>query len=315
MRKNGMRLAWLCLGAFVAMCASGTAWAQAWIDDKGTGSVGLHYGYQFSDGTLQHSTTTRQPVIITGVPAQRQTLVLEAEYVPLEHLAIGAAMELSATRYTGPQTSPDPTILIAHGSYDDGDYHVTPTDLTLSARYAVLARSGVGLSVFTNGLLPVRKYEARGYGAAGQHLKRLELGVAVGTNGLVLNNGFTEVSASYSIVEREKGGGSETSKYNLNQVKTHLMLGYFFSETWAAFARFDYLLTQGGFDLVDYFTAPASVQTWHDSILNASAFIPSLGGLHDFSEHLHVTAAFSIVALGDNVSNAKLLTTTVAWSW
>src|SRR5688572_14835909 len=64
---------------------------------------------------------------------------LGIEYVPIDALAVRLRLPLKAITYTGVQSAPPGSNLqgidFAHGRYDDGSMHFTPTDASLELAY------------------------------------------------------------------------------------------------------------------------------------------------------------------------------------
>lgn len=81
-----LALVGLAFGGTLALKPSATASAQAWVNAKGELSLALRSDFQTSQGVWHGS------MLITGLPAQVFSEALSAEYVPLEHLALGATI-------------------------------------------------------------------------------------------------------------------------------------------------------------------------------------------------------------------------------
>src|SRR5882762_2059717 len=108
MRRLNIRL----LPALVtlALAPSSTAFAQAWVNARGELSLSLRSDFQMSQGVWHGSQ------LITGVPVDASNDGVSAEYVPLEHLALGLSLNGNGVRYRGPMSMPGAAFPYNHGS-------------------------------------------------------------------------------------------------------------------------------------------------------------------------------------------------------
>lgn len=287
-----------------------TAHAQAWVDPKGELSVGLRSDYQTSQG-VWHG-----PVLVTGIPAQALSMGLSAEYVPVEKLSVGLMLSGNGARYSGPQAIPgNTTIILAHGTQDDGSFHWNVTDVDLDVHYQ-LYDGAVAVAPSLRARIPVTDYENRGYAASGTGLKEVGLGVALGRYGLGLDDLILQVGYTFSFVEKESGGGARTEQYRTNRSDVDLSLSYLVTEKLALSLGAAFRYTHDGFDLEDYPALPSGdpLITWHDPVLKVNFLTPVAVASYQVSEAWSVTGRFGAVVWGQNTSNSLLFGLSVGWA-
>lgn len=287
---------------------SATASAQGWADDKGTLTLAATYAYQFSDSTY-HDTS----FLVSGVPSDTHQLNLKTEFVPLERLTAGVQLYSAATRYTGPQTGADPSIIVAHGSNDDGSYHYKVTDLEAEVRYAIL-NDRFGLSPAVRFQTPVTDYEVRGYAAHGSGLKEGGAGIYFSMSDAPIAKSHFLASYFYTIVAKEKNGGAATEAYSVNRHDAMVNWGYQITDDITASLGVSARLTPNGFNLRDMQMAPMEVQHWHDPILAKDYLMVNAIGAYTISDSLAAVLSIGIIPIGLNVSNAKLAGLTFIWT-
>ena len=125
----------------VALLHSHEAHAQgAWVGDPNSLTTTLSYQYVPSTNIVL--TPTRE---VLDRPTTNHVVTLEAEYVPIENLAIELFAPFAAVRYDGkvPHTPP--------GKWDDGKFHYTPEDFRFGVRYQILDEPYLALSPYVAG--------------------------------------------------------------------------------------------------------------------------------------------------------------------
>jgi hypothetical protein len=284
-----------------------TASAQAWVGPEHSLSVAIGYAFQYSDTVYEGDLAGE------GVPTNVMGIHFGVEYVPIENLVVRAALPLMLTQYNGPQTGTDPTQILAHGRYDDGSIHAALTDLSVAVGYQLLD-APVAFTPYIKGTLPVTKYETEGYAAAGLGLKRLTFGFDTGIRDFLITGTYAQIGYSYSIVERDRKGGADTSHFDLSRSEAGANLGYFIIESVRVGARVDFLFVHDGFQLKDYDTSPITVQNNHDPILQQKALIPGIEAAWAFTSSMEVIVQGGILVWGDNVGNAKIAQLALAWT-
>lgn len=302
--RGAPRAALIALGLLVL--GSGRAEAQ-WVGEPNEVSVSLASSYQFASRTFEGS------IIVTGVPAQSWQNTVTLGYVPLEKLKLEASLVSQMDRYTGPQTTSNPAVVVAHGSQDDGDWHGNLTDATLIARYQ-LVDGGVTVTPFVVTKLPVTDYESLGYAASGTGLKEVGAGAQVGRIGLGSERVFLVGGYQFRFVEKESGGGEDTEQFRTNYSLLNLLGGYFLGDKLTLALGGELRWTHDGFELKDYAAASPELRMWHDPVLMRKYVAVSAVASYALSEALAASLLFSIVPWGDNVSDTKVLGLELSWT-
>jgi len=297
--------------ATLATLPSSLAAAQAWVNAKGELSLNLRSDYQTSQG-VWHG-----PTLITGLPAQALNEALAVEYVPLDHLAIGATLNANSVRYTGPQTLPGSTFPLNHGRQDDGSFHGSVTDLDLEARYQAYD-GAVTLTPVLRLRTPVTDYEQKGYAAAGSHLMEGSLGFHVGKYGLGLEDLVFQASYLFTYVAKESGGGAATEQFRVNRSDADLSLSYVISSKFIVGAGAAFRYTHDGFDLENFAPLTRSDPSnplimWHDPVLKVAYLAPAAVASYQLTPAWSLAGRFAAVVWGQNTSNAISFGLTLGW--
>jgi len=297
------------LAAALVLPAS-LASAQAWVNAKGELSLSLRSDYQTSQGVWHGSE------LVTGLPVQALNNAFSAEYVPIDHLALGLTLNANAVRYTGPLMQPGrPDLILAHGTQDDGAFHWNLTDLDFDARYQ--AYDGVvTLTPVIHVRVPVTDYEQKGYGAAGSHLAEGGVGFSLGRYGLGLEDLVLQLGYTFTYVEKESGGGDATEQYRVNRSDADLSLSYVITDKLIVGAGAAFRFTHDGFDLTSYPNlAPTSTLIeWHDPVLRARYLAPTVIASYQLSQAWSLAGRFAAIVWGENVSNPLSFGLTLGWA-
>ncbi len=273
-----------------------SARAQAWVGPQGSLDLGLDYNFGKSDKVVGDAGLEFPNA---GSTTHQETL--SAEYVPLEHLAVGFSLPLVSLEYTGSKTLyPHP----GGGTYDDGSFHSTFTDLRAGARYQVLAEP-LAISPIVEFSVPVQKYETVGNTVAGRHLNALHLGVALGKQ--FLDWGYVQAMYQYSIVQ-SFNRTPDTAKLNEDTSDGAFVVGYKLFD-----GRFDinldanFHITHGGVDFSTLGSIPATDQLYHDPILRENQFLVGGGIGYPVTNSLIIAAKYMFFVSGVNTQNASVL--------
>lgn len=289
------------------------AFAQAWVGEQHevglalTTQLGLLSGLRFNGGSSIDPRFTGKAV----------DLALGIDYVPIDALAVRLQLPLRGTQYTGPQMAPaGEPVVFAHGEYDDGSFHFTPTDASLELAYMFFG-DDVALTPFVRGTLPMADYEWSGYAAAGLGLKQLALGLAFGVSGTAFSDSlhrlFLELRYSYSLVERFDEGSDAAAELNLNRSDAYFQGGYFVLDSLALFLTADLSLTHGGLDLTEYpwtrapFNPADDLRTSHDPLLQQTTFFLGAGVFYQVTDGFGLNAGARFMILGNNVLGATII--------
>jgi hypothetical protein len=306
MRRPHIRFL-LVVAALVTLPTSIAA-AQAWVNPKGELGLTLRSDYQTADG-VWHG-----PTLVTGLPVQAFNDALAVEYVPLEHLAIGATLSGNGVRYSGPAVVPGATFPLRHGSQDDGSFHWNVTDLELEARYQAY-EGAVTLTPVLRFRTPVSGYEQKGYAAAGSHLMEGSAGLYIGRYGLGLDDLVLQADYTFTYVQKESGGGAATEQYRVNRSDADLSLSYVITSKFIAGAGVAFRYTHDGFDLQQYPTLPAGdpLLIWHDPVLRVRYLAPAAVASYQITPAWSVAARLAAVVWGENASNPISFGLTLGW--
>jgi hypothetical protein len=311
-RKRG----WLLVTAVITSIPSVTR-AQAWVGAERSLTVSLGYEYSFHDLVYEGDYQA------VNVPGNEQSIRLGADFVPIEHLSLRAAVPLYLTQYNGPQVGSTPNIIVAHGPYDDGKWHAKFQDFTAAVGYQLLGEDGLvdfplALTPYVRLAIPLGHYATSGYAAPGMGLKRLSFGFDAGLRDLILNGTYIQAGYAYTIVEKDTDGGEITSQFNLNRSEASAAIGYFILRDLRATLFAALLYTHGGLQLIDLRigTIPNVdvLKRYHDPILQVKALLPGLEVAYGLTDSIEVRAAFELLVWGDNIVNTKILHVGVAWS-
>lgn len=298
------------LPGLVVFLAASSAQAQAWVNEQGQLSLNLRSDYQTSRGVWHGST------LVSGLPAQAVNSALAVEYVPIAKLALAITQNFNGARYSGPQTIPGNTsIILAHGSQDDGSFHWNVTDLDFDARYQAYD-GAIAVTPALRARIPVTDYEQNGYAAAAIGLKEIGAGVTVGKYGLGTENLVLQGSYTFTFVEKESGGGERTEQYRVNRSDADVSLAYVFNEKFIAAAGVAFRYTHDGFDLEEYPMLPAGdpLIAWHDPVLQVKYFAPLAVATYNITNEISLSARFAAIVWGRNASNAMTFGLNVGWT-
>ena len=309
MRRPDIRLLFALVT--LALLPSSLAFAQAWVNAKGELSLALRSDFQEAPGVWHGST------LVTGIATEAFNDAVSAEYVPFEHLALGATLNANGVRYSGQQGAVNGVIL-NHGSQDDGSFHWNVTDLEVDARYQAY-EGAVTLTPALHFRTPVTGYEEKGYASAGSHLMEGGAGLYLGRYGLGLEDLVLQTSYTFTYVEKYTKGGAATEQYRVNRSDADLSLSYVINGKFIVGAGAAFRYTHDGFDLADYNALLTSepnsmLKTFHDPVLKVRYFAPTAIASYQLSQAWSLAARFAAVVWGESTSNAISFGLTLGWA-
>ena len=313
MRRSEIRLFALpvlvTLAVLLTLAPSSPALAQAWVNAKGELSLTLRSDYQTSSGVWHGS------ALIGSLPVQAFNEALSAEYVPLEHFALGATINGDGVRYSGMQSIPGSNFALAHGTQDDGSFHWNVTDLEVDARYQAYD-GAVTLTPAVHFRTPVTSYEQKGYAAAGNHLMEGGAGFHLGRYGLGLEDLVLQASYTFTFVQKYSGGGAATERYRVNRSDADLSLSYVLTDKFIAGAGAAFRYTHDGFDLVNYAALMDGdpLVMHHDPVLAVRYLAPTAFASYQITPAWSLAARFAIVVWGESTSNPISFGVTLGWA-
>jgi len=293
--------------AFIAVGSRDAAAQGAWVGDKGGLDVGLDYNFATSSKVV----TDEMDFENGGVDSH--TLTVSAEYTPIRSLAVNLQLPVQMLKFTGdvangvPSEYPHP----GHGSYDDGDFHTTLTDLRVGARYQVLDEP-VAIAPHVAFSIPVADYETIGNAVAGRHLKMLHVGAGLGY--LIGERGYTQLVYEFTLAEKY-GDVEALTKHSQNRSDLSYVIGTRLLDYRVdVHADLNLRRTHGGVGLVESFGLGGPEAVEHDAILDEDFFLVGGGVGYQLSNSLAINASARIFVDGDNALNASVFALGLAWS-
>jgi hypothetical protein len=289
------------------------AYAQAWLPDKGRGSI--YVGYQYA-----HAHWELLPIDLTDWtfgpypcgPGKKcfdgdhygQFVTFDVDYGIRQGLAMTAQLTWVATQYKGlaikyvdGQTSL-PT--------DNGNYHGTFQDAELGVHQMVL-RAPFVATPFLAYHFPVQRYASLGHAAAGHHLRELRLGAALArTLTPFLPDVYVQMTYAYNAAERE-------NHHSLHRNSLDMELGYFVTSKLSLKGAASWLRTSGGIEGLseDFFNHLIS----HDPLANERTWRVGGGAAYALTPRYDLyMLAFTTVS-GENTTGMSAFATGVGWNF
>ncbi|QQR88682.1 MAG: hypothetical protein IPJ88_10580 [Myxococcales bacterium] len=282
--------------------------AQAWVNPAHTLSTSLSHSLNWSDSIVADG------IRVPGGTVINQQITLEAEYVPIDNLAIRAAIPFVLPYYGG-----SGGFLGPHGDYDDGSVHFVPQDFRLDARYMIID-APIAITPLLGVSLPMSHYEVQGFAAAGRGLKQMHFGISLGmTLAPWLPELYLHGIYEFSLVERFDIA-PETASFSQNRSSASLQIGYFFSYDFQAYIASDLYLQHGGLNFGDYgsnlerwSTLPKIIRDYHDPILHERSILLGGGMSYALSDSLYYDVYFRLQVEGNNTREARIIGNGISW--
>jgi hypothetical protein len=171
--------------------------AQAWVPDRGEGSVSLTYqnydvaGHFDVRGRENNNGGTRSHVLAT-----------ELDFGVTETLGLTVSLPFIASKYTGPPTYFVGTHETHPGPLDDGRYHGAFQDVRFEVRRVFWA-GPVPIAPFVGASFPTHKYETVGEAVPGRHRRDFQFGANAGFDlDRVLPGSYVQVRYAFATAER-----------------------------------------------------------------------------------------------------------------
>jgi hypothetical protein len=272
--------------------------AQAWVPDKGEGTVSV----LFQDAVVKDHFFSRGQREDRG-EIQSGTLLTDLTYGITDRLAVTVGVPLIRTKYRG--AAPHPT------SQDDGSANYGLQDVRGSVRYNVL-RGPLVVTPFVGTNMPTHKYQYFAHAALGIRVREVEVGTYVGyVPGRVLPNAF--VQARYAHGFPQTIAGVERRKSYLD-----LEVGYFVTPRLRMFTMAVGYKTHGGIDVPDagYRMLPPALQEHHDRVGRIELLDASGGVQYTLNRSVDVFGSFTR-SLAGRYTHAidRAFSVGVAWSF
>jgi hypothetical protein len=171
--------------------------AQAWVPDRGDGSVSLTYqnydvaGHFDVLGRENNNGGTRSHVLAT-----------EVDYGLTDTLGLTVSLPFIASKYTGPPSyfvGPHET---HPGPLDDGKYHGAFQDVRVEVRRLFWA-GPVPIAPFVGASFPTHKYETVGEAVPGRYRRDFQIGASTGFDlDRILTGSYVQGRYSFAAAER-----------------------------------------------------------------------------------------------------------------
>ena len=270
--------------------------AQAWVPEKGEGSVSLAVQQLNVKKHLSGSVIADAGHINTFVVMADMTYGLTSK------VAVDLAVPFVSSKYSGSRPHPNTTI-------DDGTFHSSVTDFRMSLRYN-LTRGGAVITPFIGTVVPSHDYQYYGHAAFGERLNELQVGAYIAklfTRGVP--GVFISSRIGYGFVEK-------VQDIKHNRSVGDLEVGYFLSPSLRAFGMASGQYTHGGvnFPITGPSGLPLKYQPVHDIIQRVHYVNAGAGLAYSLKDSLDIFGSFSREVTGRNghVLNRGM---TVGASW
>ena len=270
--------------------------AQAWVPEKGEGSVSVLY----TNGLVTDHYLTTTKLDIGHI--QSHDLLFDVNYGLTERLAVRLSLPLVTSKYQGsfPHSS----------TYDDGRYHSTFQDFRLDLRYRLSPDSAVVITPFVSAVVPSHNYTYFAHAAAGRRLRELQVGTYVGrTLDPMLPNAFVQMRVGYGFLE-------EVINTPRSRGYLDLEIGYFLTRRLRVFTAGNGMLTRGGIEMPVGFSrvVPPEVFAHHDQIGRENMLNVGGGATVSVNERIELFAAISTTKAARNTHALNRgVTTGITW--
>jgi hypothetical protein len=212
----------------IVVASDRIASAQAWVPEKGSGTVSLAVQQL---NVKKHLSGT---VVKDAGHINTEVLLTDMSYGVSDKFTVDLAIPFVITKYSGQSPHPNTTI-------DNGDIHSSFTDVRMSVRYNV-TRKGAVITPYVGSVVPSHDYAYYGHSAFGEQLNELQVGTFVAK---LFNRGvpgtFVSSRIAYGFVEK-------VQDISHNRSMADLEAGYFMTPSIRAFGMLNAQRTHGGID-------------------------------------------------------------------
>ena len=190
--------AWSLTSAFIGLVGAGQAQAQAWVPQRGQGSVNVSYqrisntGHRLSDGFLDE-----------GGQSLNMVAYVEGDYAVTDRLSFTAGLPYVFGKYTDPNPPPSPIPFLPWDQCHC--WQSGWQDFGFTARFNVVhaAAGTFALTPSVSAGIPSNNYEFRGESVQGRHLREVSIALDVGQRLDVISPNLSVLARySYAFVER-----------------------------------------------------------------------------------------------------------------
>ncbi len=280
----------------VGLAVAPDAFAQAWVPEKGGGSVSV--AVQELNVKKHYATTTQ----VDAGHINTVVVLADVTYGVTDKLAFDLAVPFVSSVYAGAKPHPGTDV-------DNGEFHSAFTDVRFSVRYNV-SRKGAVFTPYIGSIVPSHDYAFYGHSAAGERLRELQVGTFVaklftsGVPGLFLSG-----RAAYGFVEK-------VQDVSHNRSMGDLEAGYFFTPAFRAFALTSAQYTHGGiqFPLGGLPAVDPKYKATHDVIQQVNYLHAGGGFAYSINDSFDLFGSFTRQIAGRN-GHALNRGITVGASW
>jgi hypothetical protein len=232
-----MRTELRCLAAVLAIAATATVQAQAWLPPAGSVNLGFVYNDTFN---RQHYLPNGDTVDVGHTRTYTDSLT--ASYAPASRWLIAGTLPYVRSRYMG--THPHPGSVV-----DDGRLHSSITDLRVQLHYQWIDGS-FALAPYIGVVYPLSDYPTLGHATPGRGLREQIVGFYVAKSlDRWLPRTYVQARYAYSSVERRAGISHDLANMDFE-------IGYFPERRWSVRALASWQHTYGGINVPVPVTSP-----------------------------------------------------------
>jgi hypothetical protein len=297
MGRFALRAASASVGCLLLL-APATAMGQAWLPEKGEGSVSVLFTNALSTKHYLPSTPVDRGRIDSN------TVLFDVTYGVSERVAISASLPLVTSRYRGlsPHKLNGQTVAL-----DDGSWHTTAQDVRFAVRYN-LTRGALVVTPFLGTVVPSHDYAFFAHASPGRNLPEAIAGVSVGK--LFAERGtFVQGRYGFAVAERIIGRRPLHSEGQLE-------VGYFLSPSVRFVGLASGRYAHNGVDLTSPSTLPPEQYYNHDRISREQGLNVGAAASFSVSESLDlfVSAVRTLTARNGHGLN-RGITSGVSWTF
>jgi hypothetical protein len=285
------------IALLIGMFASDAA-AQAWTPLENSLSTSFSYTYSFAD---RNALRVPDPSLQGG--ATNHNLTLGVEYgTPVEGLAVDVRLPFVGIKVNDNSVGTHPPVA---GDWDDGKFHMAPTDLRAGLRYQIL-NDPVALTASVAGSVPTWDYPTVGFGAPGRQLKALHLSLAAGYLPDFVPDLYVHARYEFTMPESFETYEPETSTINQNRSDASLQIGYFATGDLELNLAGDLRRSHGGVNFEDLGMYTPTTREFHDGLLNEDLLVLGGGASYQLSDRYRLGAAVRFFTTGRNTRKANI---------
>jgi hypothetical protein len=198
------------LFAILLLAPTGSASAQAWLPDKGSGGISLQYQ---NDLVRDHALGWTQ---VDNGHIKTHEAIADIVYGFTDRIAVRFSLPYIVSKYNGPKGH----VIEGLPKFDNGHYHGTFQDVRLDLRYAISPNHSVAVTPFVTAIVPSHQYVYFAHSGAGSDLQETQVGSYVArTLDPIAPQLFVQTRVAYGFVHPMLG-------ISHNRAYLDLELGY-----------------------------------------------------------------------------------------